>query len=352
MPYTVKTIDELMNGPMTVDWVIDGIAAPKTSGMIAGAPGVGKTWMTLDLALSLAMRCIGLEKKWMGYFDVKPCRVLVIDEESVDLMLRLRFHDLCKAMAIDWHGLPIWVMTSQHVNLSPSKLVNGEATDPKKLKDLYRVIDDIKPGVIIWDSYARIHRSNENNADEMAAVLEQFKHICDKFDVCNVINHHLRKGIGRSQNDIRGSGDISAFQDWSFTVSSSSSKDAGPEKLRVEQVKSRWKKKSKVATFAVAVDDSFGVKLIHEQADEEVNTGELILNLCKDGMERQDLLTECSARHKSESTADRAISRLIRDNKIEKSREGKIVMYYLVDDVAVPMPFFNDGRKLSIGTRA
>jgi len=342
MPYTVKTLDELMNGPMEIDWVVDGIMAPRTSGMIAGAPGIGKTWFTLDFGLSSALRETGVDKKWLGFFNVKPGRVLIIDEESADLLLRIRMYDLCRALGINWKGLPIWTMTSQHVNLSPSKLVNGEATEPKKMKDLYKIIEQVKPNVIIWDSYARIHRSNENSADEMAAVLEQFKRICDTFDVCNVINHHLTKAPGFKQSNIRGSGDIPAFQDWAFTISG-----GGKGKLRVEHVKSRWGKV--IPTFAVSIDETYGIKLVHESASEELTTDELVFNLCKDGKERQDLLDECVTRGRSESTVDRAIIRLIRSGRLEKSREGKVVMYYSIDDSVVPMPFYNENLKLVVG---
>jgi len=60
-----------------VKWPIEGIIPSNGFGMTAGGSGVGKTWLLLDLAISVAKGAL-----WLGTFATTQGPVLYVDEES------------------------------------------------------------------------------------------------------------------------------------------------------------------------------------------------------------------------------------------------------------------------------
>jgi len=333
MPHKIWTMADLMDGPMTVDWIVENVIAPKTTGVIAGKGGIGKTWMTLDLAITMAMRYVGLEKKWLGHFDAKPGKVLIVDEENSDLLLRVRFHKMCEAFSVDWHDLPIYFVISEGVDFTPLKSPNGKVSEPTGFKDICEDMEKVRPTIVIYDSLSRMHTVKEDKSDEMSNVFKWFKKLCVQYGVCNVINHHVIKGNGAAGQDaVRGSGDITNFPDWALTISRS-----GANKMRVAQVKNRWGEED-LEPFAISFDKKVGVRLVHEEKIKDDDLGGLFYNLCQqEPKERQELLYEASKRGYSDTSADRALSNLVESERLTRRKEGKVVMFYTEDySYAVP----------------
>lgn len=78
-------------------WLIDGIATEGSVGFIAGAPKSFKSWMALDMALSVATGSLFLD-----YFRVmKPGRVLYIQEEDSAITVKSRTRKIWKGKSTD-----------------------------------------------------------------------------------------------------------------------------------------------------------------------------------------------------------------------------------------------------------
>ena len=60
--YKLESIVDLLSKPEPkLEWLIENIWVDKSRGLIAGNPGVGKTWLALDMLLSVATGglCLG-----------------------------------------------------------------------------------------------------------------------------------------------------------------------------------------------------------------------------------------------------------------------------------------------------
>lgn len=243
-PYGVVEIGQLLKGPLEIDWLVSGLIPPNTTTILAGESGVGKTWLLLDLILSIASG-----EKWLGRFEVSPGPVLVIDEENADLLLRIRLNQLIKARNFNYdvEDLPIFFVIGQMAHLSPDRDRQGNVMPSEPFKRIYRTIQECNPVLTTFDSLTRVHRHNEMYAGDMALVFSQVKMLMDELKTACLFTHHFTKS-GRNGDGarIRGSGDIRAFADTTILA------EQGKDWITVTHDKSRWAKP--IAPFGVKVE--------------------------------------------------------------------------------------------------
>lgn len=86
-PLSYASIDQFMATPIPEDtWLAKDVWLAGTIGMIAGAPKMYKSWLALDLGLSIASGT-----KFLGTFDVPdPGPVVIIPKEDPDFLLQDR----------------------------------------------------------------------------------------------------------------------------------------------------------------------------------------------------------------------------------------------------------------------
>jgi hypothetical protein len=219
--------------------------------LLAGDAGVGKTWLTLGLALDVATG-----RSWLGQFPVKRGSVLVVDEENADLLLRVRLAAMLKARNLHPDGIPISFLVGAGVNLSPIyHPKTGALQSTQGYVKLLNTVAECRPALVIFDSLTRCHRSNENSANEMAAVFANVRHLVNQTGCSVLFTHHFRKAGANSSGSgqaIRGSSDIRAFCDYTLLAERT---ETG---IKITHDKSRWSQL--VDPFAVKLaytDDSF-----------------------------------------------------------------------------------------------
>ena len=167
--------------------------------IIAGPPGVGKSNLALDLARTLVSG-----KRWLGHFPIrKPgYRVLYVDLEMGGRSLQRRL----KKLQIQGAAL-----SSLHIFRFPYLRVEEESG----YTGLRDVLARCKPDVVIIDPFRNVHGLDENNSNEMAAVLSRFNQLMADFGCAFVLVHHSRKGekgkAERNQDALRGSTAIEAW---------------------------------------------------------------------------------------------------------------------------------------------
>lgn len=259
-PFSPKPLTALLNGSTEIEWVIDPFIPPRGSALLAGRSGSGKTWLGLDVALSVATG-----DPWLGRFPVKQGKVLIVDEENAELLLRVRLQKLLRGRQIDADDIPIYFLVSECVNLSPTTTKNG-IVQSQSYRKLAATIAEKQPRLVIFDSLTRIHRANENAANEIAQVFSGIKMLTSKLGISTLMIHHFRKsGSSVSGHRIRGSADIRAFFDTTMLI------DPTEGGCKVEHDKPRWSEQLDPfrVNFKNHDDDAFTITYGGEEGDLE-----------------------------------------------------------------------------------
>ncbi len=198
----VVRVGEIPNAEGTPRWLVEGLWGEASVGVIGGAPKCAKTWLGLDLALSVATgtACLG------QYAVPKPGPVLVYLAEDALPVVRQRIEGMARHRGIDLAGVEVYVITAPVLRLD---------RDPDRTR-LLETTRRLGPRLLILDPLVRLHGIDENHAGEVAALLAYFRSLQRQFDLAVLLVHHTRKnaaggvaaGVG-----LRGSGDIHAFGD-------------------------------------------------------------------------------------------------------------------------------------------
>ncbi len=182
------------------DWLIEPLWAHQAVGVLGGAPKSCKAFLALEMALAVASGA-----PCLGQFRVTtPGPVLLFAAEDDPLKIRARFHGLAQALGLDFDALPVFLILSEQLRLDlPS--------------DQDRLIDAIhthRPRLLVLDPFIRLHRLQENSAQEISALLADLRALQRRFQLAVLLVHHVRKTNGlASGQDLRGSGDLWAWGD-------------------------------------------------------------------------------------------------------------------------------------------
>jgi AAA domain len=181
-------------------WLIEGLWARSAIGLIGGAPKCCKTWLGLDMAVSVATGT-----KALGHFETKaPGKALVFLAEDALPQVRSRIEALCRHRNKDIGLLDLYVITAPVLRLDL-------AADQERLA---QAVDQLRPRLLLLDPLVRLHRLDENSAAEISGLLGYIRDLQRRFDVAIVLVHHASKKQ-RSQpgQALRGSSDLHAIGD-------------------------------------------------------------------------------------------------------------------------------------------
>lgn len=192
----------LLKPDLPVQWLIESIWTDKSRGIIAGNPGVGKTWLALDMLIAV---CTGL--LCLDHYAVKKSPVLLIEEEASEQNLSRRVRAMVKGRGLKETDMDdFYHITRQYARI------------PRDTDEIISIILANRIKFIVFDSMRRFHTAKENSADEMQPILDSFAKISDK-GVCSVaIIHHLSKSNGDGGKKpiferMRGTSDLWAWRD-------------------------------------------------------------------------------------------------------------------------------------------
>lgn len=184
-----QSVDSFLANSQKVEWICEPIIAKNSIGFVAGLPEAKKTWLLMDLAIEMA-RGGGL---WLKKFPVKSGKVLFIDQERAKSETQRRLRAVIAGKALNANDLKgnLFVRCGSSTKL-----------DLQHSFDAFRKeLGDIKPDVVIVDSFATFHTKEESNRMEIQQVLERIKKLRDEFGCTFLLVHHETKASYQNRKE-------------------------------------------------------------------------------------------------------------------------------------------------------
>ncbi len=183
-------------------WLIDQLWGASAVGVIGGAPKCSKTWLALDMSLSVATgtACLG------RYEVPQPGPVLIYLAEDSLAIVRERVEGIARHRGLPLDSVPLHVITAPVLRLD---------REPHR-SQLLETARRIRPRLLLLDPLVRLHGIDENHAGEVAELLAYFRSLQRELDLSVILVHHTRKnaaGGTAAGLGLRGSSDIHAFGD-------------------------------------------------------------------------------------------------------------------------------------------
>ncbi len=191
---------DLMIQPAQQAWLIESLWGDTAVGIIGGAPKCCKSWLGLDMAISVASGTACL-----GKFQI-PARgkVLIFLAEDAAHNVRARIESICIHRHLDISELDLYVITAATMRLDLE-------TDQQMLT---KTIDNLRPKLLILDPLVRLHRLDENSASDISKLLGFLRGLQRSFATAIVLVHHAsKKHRAQPGQALRGSSDLHAFGD-------------------------------------------------------------------------------------------------------------------------------------------
>jgi RecA-family ATPase len=198
----VVHVADLPSDEIAERWLVETIWCANSVGVIGGAPKCAKTWLGLDIALSVATGtpCLG------EYNVPERGPVLVYLAEDALRSVRERLDGIARHRSLDLEAVEIQVITAPVLRLDQDE-------DRGRLWETAR---GLWPRLLLLDPLVRFHSIDENRASEVAELLAYFRSLQRELGLSVLLVHHTRKntaeGVAAGQG-LRGSGDIHAFGD-------------------------------------------------------------------------------------------------------------------------------------------
>lgn len=231
---------DLTADPPPVKWLVENMICLGDIHLLMGEPGLGKSWLTMSLALAVAKG----EPTWLGRNVHEQGRVLYVDEENPEDLIFDRFRKLGMTGS---DAQQIRYLNNQGIRLD------------RKADELVDEALEFAPTLIILDALRRIHTDDENSAGAMALLFNNgIRPLARDTGAAVVLIHHANKSDSNSSyKRSAGSGDITAGIDSGFDV-----RAAGINQLYVANFKSRRKQQGEVLHVKIHDTPEGGVEIL------------------------------------------------------------------------------------------
>jgi len=197
----VRRPHQLSTGSDEHRWLIEGLWGDQAVGIVGGEPKLGKSFLALDLAVSVATGTPCLRR----FPPQQTGPVLLFAAEDGLPLVRDRLQGLAQAASVPFDRLDIHVICVPSLRLD---LVD----DRLRLRD---TIAALHPRLLVLDPFVRLHRIDENAAAEVAPLLGFLRGLQRRFGTAVLLVHHARKGAAhlRAGQALRGSSELHAWGD-------------------------------------------------------------------------------------------------------------------------------------------
>lgn len=199
-PLPVRLAYQLDQRPEDRRWLVEGLWGERAVGIVGGEPKSFKSWLALDVAVSVAsgapcLRCFSV---------TRPGPVLLFAAEDALHVVRERLDGICRAAGVSFARLGVHVITVPVVRLDLE-------LDRLRLRE---TVEALRPRLLVLDPFVRLHRRDENVAGEVAPLLAYLRELERRLEAAVLLVHHARKGGHvRAGQALRGSSELHAWGD-------------------------------------------------------------------------------------------------------------------------------------------
>lgn len=288
-------------------WLVTGLWSEQAVGIVGGEPKCCKSFLALDLAVSVAAGSPCLRR----FVVPKAGRVLLYAAEDALHIVRRRLDGIASAAGVTLADLDIQVI------MVPVLRLDLDA-DRRNLAD---TVDRLRPRLLILDPFVRLHRIDENASGEVAPLLAYLRELQRRYGVAVLVVHHAKKGAGgvRAGQALRGSSEFHAWGDSNLylrrdgeelTLTVEHRAAASPRPLTIELANRGMALALEVAERAKPAD------VTAPSLDERITT---VLAEAQDALPFADLRARCRVRA---ATLHERIGVLAAAGRVVKTAEG------------------------------
>ena len=175
----VVRVAELASDEIAERWLVEQLWCASSVGVIGGAPKCAKTWLGLDMALSVATGtpCLG------KYAVPEPGPVLIYLAEDALPAVRERIEGMARHRGLDLDRVEIHVITAPVLRLDQDR-------DRTRL---WETVRRLRPRLLVLDPLVRLHGIDENHAGDVAELLGYFRSLQRQLGLSVLLVHHTRK---------------------------------------------------------------------------------------------------------------------------------------------------------------
>jgi len=164
-----------------IEYIVERLIAESSVNVWFGQWGAKKTWAAIDLAV-----CVASGKQWLG-MAVKPCNVLIIDEESGDTRLANRIKDTMRGELGQLANASVPIKS---VSLAQFNLLKR----PDDADLLARLVLELDAKLVIVDALADVMLGGDENAvKDTQPVFANLRFIAELTGAAFIVIHHANK---------------------------------------------------------------------------------------------------------------------------------------------------------------
>lgn len=180
---TAESVEVFMEAQAPVTWICRPLIANAAIGFVAGLPETSKTWLLIDLAIE----CARGGGTWLDLFPVQDAKVLFIDQERAKSETQRRVNLVAAHKGVTFQSIKNRLFlrcgTTTRLDLTPS------------YEAFRRELLEIKPDLVIIDSWAAFQTVDENSRGSVQTVIERLKTLRNEIGCAFVFIDHENKSV-------------------------------------------------------------------------------------------------------------------------------------------------------------
>lgn len=180
-------------------WLIEGIWLNSGTGMLAGMPKSGKTWLVIDMAISVASGT-----PFLGKFPTQQGPVVIYSPEGPKEELEERIRQVAATRGLNEKELPLHRINAEQLFLNSTL----------DQQDIRLMAEKVQPALSVFDPLIECFDGNENHNEEVNRMTRFINKLARETSMAVMITHHMQK----SGEQMRGAGTLRAFGDTNLVV--------------------------------------------------------------------------------------------------------------------------------------
>lgn len=176
--------------PEPITWAVDGLLPHRRVTLLAANGGVGKSNLSLQLAVAAASG-----QQWLG-IDTEPGKVMVISAEDDHNLVHLRVRNICTDVGVDMSQLAGQLIAYDLTQTDCALWVNGQTTE--RMQWLANETLRHRPSLLILDNASDLFNDNENDRNVVRTFIRCLQSIAQASGCAVLLLAHVDKASVRT----------------------------------------------------------------------------------------------------------------------------------------------------------